>query len=295
MQKQLKLRHLLLHLQPKNSLSLGDVTKGTSGTMRNITKFLGLCVVLITCVAFAQNAGGTGNQATPPPAAFQKIKLLQSEGKLLDARRVTLDYVKQYPNDLDMKVLLASIYAQLNDFRSSKELLQAVLAKDPKEADALELMQKVTADEMRFHSQAKAAMANPVASEAVRSRDDYLTKIQNQLASENYKAALASANKGLKTYPNDSDLLKAKSKALYGLGEFNGPSASFHNASTFTPQNLQATEVLNAIVGETGKEYGKNQLGFNQQSIIATSPDGYWDFTNLYYTHDTDFGMMLSC
>lgn len=260
--------------------------------MRSI-KFIGIGALLLTCVAFAEPAG-TLDDAAPSEKVFQEIRTLKNEGRLLQARDVAIKYVQKYPHDLDLKVLLAAIYDELDDFRSATELLKAVLAKSPHETDALELMQKVEADEAAFKQQAAQLDHAETNVLTLQTKEDYIATVQRQLVAENYKAALTTAKAGLKQYPNDPDLLQAENKAYYGLGEFHGPGPSFYTASTFTPQNLQATEVLNAIVSETGKEYGKSQFGFNQQSIIATSPDGYWDFTNLYYTHDTDFGTMIS-
>jgi YaiO family outer membrane protein len=72
------------------------------------------------------------------------------------------------------------------------------------------------------------------------------------------------------------------------------PSDIPANATVFSPSNLQATNILNNIVAlPPGQEYGPNQLGLVQQSIYGTSPYSYWDFTNLYYTRKTDFGMVL--
>lgn len=225
---------------------------------------------------------------------FDHIRLLKSQGNLLEARAVSMAYIKENPGDLDAKVLLASIYNQLNDFKSAKELLQAVLKKSPKEADAIELMQKVEADESAFKAQAAEASTVTTKAPSSQTRDTYLSQITHHLAAEQYKDALALSNNALKEYPNDADFLQAKNKAEYGLGEFNASNTPVITASTFSPQNLQATEVLNAIVSDTGKHYGPNQLGINQQSIYGTSPDSYWNFTNLYYTHDANFGMVLA-
>jgi YaiO family outer membrane protein len=228
-----------------------------------------------------------------------QIRAMKKMNNLKGAEELAKKYLVQYPHDVDVQLLLASIFYQEKDYDSAKAILTSAKADYPNDPDVDALLASVNL--------------------ILKNQDvllAYIDKIDADMKDKNYTDATDVLDLALNKYPENQDLLKRKAllkeakdqqevklkaaQPAQGTTPATAPTTTTgttepaRSATVFSPANLQATNILNAVVTDYATEkYGHNQIGINQQSLYGTSPDSYWDFSSLYYTRSMDFGMVL--
>lgn len=256
--------------------------------MRKLTVLL-FVLMVNTGVAFAEEKLDVNRTQA-------EIRAMKKMNNLKGAEELAKKYLEQYPHDVDVQLLLASVLYQEKDYDSAKTILVQAKAEYPNDPDVDALLASVNL--------------------ILRNQDvvsAYVDKIDADIKDKNYAGATDVLNLALNKYPENAELQKRKAvlkgakdqqetklkteqpaQAAQAVTPSQAPVVPERSATVFSPSNLQATNILNAVVTDYAtKKYGPNQMGFNQQSIYGTSPDGYWDFSSLYYTRSMDFGMVL--
>lgn len=178
---------------------------------RYVRWIVSFCGMLWLGVALAQD--------DPTAVGLENVKALIALDNISDAEKLCLQYLQQYPKDVDFMVLLADIYMREQRYQEAEPLLQQVVAEYPNYTDAVDMLAVVEKKQVQAQ-QPNVVLAEPKTAPI---------KIFNPVIPENISL--------------DSDK--------------------------------------------------KNQIGLEQQSIYATSPDGYWDFTTLFYSRKTNFGAVV--
>src|SRR5262245_49447148 len=72
--------------------------------------------------------------------SYNQIKALKQSGKLEEAKSLALAYLKDHPQDVDVQLLLGSIYYQQKNYLSAQEVLQRGLNAYPTYMDVRVLL-----------------------------------------------------------------------------------------------------------------------------------------------------------
>lgn len=252
--------------------------------------------------------------------AHKKLMEYQQKGKKKEAELLAVQILRQYPKDVDAMVMLAYVYYHNGDFESAQKMVDIARKTDPKDPD-IEDMQKLIKNATRFFPMKKTADDNPVLISLLAYLEQ-LNKVEVLQSAALQPPpppppppapvaqplvvtppAVASAPPATaQPSPPPKPLVKkettsvnvAQAPVSTGAATQSAAQQAPPTVSVFAPSNISQTNVLNNIVAiPKGYEHLLNQVGLAQQSIYATSPDGYWDFTNSYYTRKTDFGMVI--
>lgn len=220
-----------------------------------------------------------------------KIKQLQNDGLYKQAESLAIQLIMENPNNVDAQVQLAYVYYQNGDYASSKTILKGAEKYYPNDPDIPELLTLIYKKEQNLPISHKNEI-NPALPGVMFIINQNRPTLENKATKTQAQMDIVSSP-STPTQANTPSQTNAQPSAE-STGQTNAPTEIPKNATVFSPSNLQATNILNNIVAEpTAMQYGPNQLGLVQQSIYGTSPYSYWDFTNLYYTRATDFGMIL--
>ncbi|MCQ2576050.1 MAG: tetratricopeptide repeat protein [Treponema sp.] len=181
------------------------------------------------------------------PANIKFAKDLQAAlkaGKINDAIALFDTLPAELEGDLDLKMVLASLYVSTGDYDNALSVAQAILAIDPNHKDAQELVVMVArakGDTSAYKTAAKQILA----------RDPYNASInimegEDYALNKKYKQAKESYKKALKSEPENED-------ALYGFAQMSYFTNDLKSARNTTQQILDSNPENSAALAFMGK------------------------------------------
>jgi tetratricopeptide (TPR) repeat protein len=149
---------------------------------------------------------------------FLKAQTCRQQGSPEKAENMATNYLHQYPDDPDMKLLLASIYFQKKDYAKARELLEPAVKQYPKYTDLSTLLTRV----IQAEAAANAGTTDGAGAEALsdeklmNDKDAVLNRVRALQTDGELEEAKALAWKYLKKHPFDLDIQMALFSIYYG-------------------------------------------------------------------------------
>ncbi len=201
----------------------------------------------------------TITEKKPPTVTYEDINQQFKQGHIDKAKSLAINYLKKYPNDTDVQLLLARIYVRTENYELAKQQLYKMLAYHPAYTEARLLL------------------------------------IGLQLNDKEYDAALETVNDGLKVQPYNKDLMQKKAEIYYAVHQYGYSAAMLRNVLTIDPNNRKANNLLNDIIDISPRDgIGRNRVGIAQGLYNASDLHEVWDYTTLFYSRDTDYGTIIT-
>ncbi|MFI4956574.1 MAG: YaiO family outer membrane beta-barrel protein [Gammaproteobacteria bacterium] len=261
-----------------------------------------LCLIaLAASVAFAQT-----NTAPDDNNPVSQVSALRKSGNVNNAESLAISYLAQYPNDPDMQLQLALSLYEKKDYTGAKSILNKAIKNYPNYKDMQDLLAQV--EKAQSAPPETVVMKKP-------STNITLEDVKTLKQEGNNEEAKKQALEYLSTYPNDPDMELMLASIYYQEKNYEGAKSLLKTGLKNYPQYADLSELLNhvesaekelpmSISGAMSAQISpgvpsgnnseiKNHLIFYQQSLYSTSPDGYWNFSSLFYTRDTSFGNLL--
>ena len=149
---------------------------------------------------------------------FLKAQTCRQQGSPEKAENMATNYLHQYPDDPDMKLLLASIYFQKKEYAKARELLEPAVKQYPKYTDLSTLLTRVIQAEAAANAgTADGNMPGATSDENImKDKDAVLNRVRALQSDGELEDAKALAWKYLKQHPLDLDMQMALFSIYYG-------------------------------------------------------------------------------
>ncbi len=184
------------------------------------------------------------------------LSKLYNGGDYKQAKILALQYLDQNPGDTNTRLMLGRIYVLQKQYQQAQGQFQLLLTQDPKN---------------------KAAR---------------LALIDTAFSSGHDEQARLRIKQALALYPNDPDFLNQKA-TLYAL-RHQYPRAVYLDKKILAlyPKNKTAKSLLDEIAQINPHYfYGLNEVGINSQVDYVSDLHAVWQYSTLYYNHDTPWGL----
>lgn len=231
-----------------------------------------VCILVLFCaIANAETEGHSllsrlkwwPNQL--PADYYQKLQQLVASGQLELAKQNAEAIIKKYPDELDVRLLLAKIYIKEEKYSAVTEQTDYILQKNPRYDDAREVA------------------------------------ISAALLTDNYQKAITLADQGLKNSPNSNFFLLKKAQAYAELQQYDPALAAVNQLLSSQPDNAAAIKLRDYLVSLQQKkqnnippnEYIKRELKTEVQDraikvtkrVPTLSPDYYQNLRQMLDRH----------
>lgn len=184
------------------------------------------------------------------------LSTLYKSGNYQQAKKLALQYLGHNPSDTNTRLMLGRIYVLQKQYQQAQSQFQWLLTQDPK---------------------------NKVAR---------LALIEAAFSSGNDNQARLRIKQALALYPNDPDFLNQEA-TLYAL-RHQYPRAVYLDKKILTlyPKNKPAKALLDEITQINPHYlYGLNEVGINSQVDYVSDLHAVWQYSTMYYNHDTPWGL----
>ncbi|MFI4956575.1 MAG: tetratricopeptide repeat protein [Gammaproteobacteria bacterium] len=175
--------------------------------------------VLLIVIMIAINAACSGEHHEENET-FMKAQTCRQQGSPEKAEKMATNYLHQYPDDPDMKLLLASIYFQKNDYAKAKELLQPAVKQYPNYTDLSTLLTRVNqAQEAQAAGKTDTSMPGATSlndDNLLNNKNAALDQVRALKADGELEEAKKLAWKYLKKHPFDLDMQTTLLSIYYG-------------------------------------------------------------------------------
>lgn len=190
---------------------------------------------------------------------YKIINAYFQKGQIDYAKKLSLEYLKLYPDDPDVQLVLGQVFLKERNFKGANAEFEWILVRYPNYSDARIFLADV----------------------AVAQGDSWL--------------AIQIINKGLMLYPNDSYLLNKKAQLFFDRGQYPEAAAWAKRAIRKDPNNSNGVDAANEILDNVKEitpyyTYGLNEIGFYTENDHVYDLQSTWDYSTLYYSHDTSLG-----
>lgn len=223
----------------------------------------------------------------PPNVAFVKnLQKLLAAGKTEEAIALFQELPDELKDDVELKMLLASLYISVGKYSEANEVAHIILAIDPQNIDALELLTlsaRSSGDTKQYKIYAKQVLdSDPFNVQVnIMQGEDYALNRKYKLAKDAYA-------KALKTEPENADALYGFAQMNYYLDDLKTAKNSCLQLLDSNPQNAAAL----AFMGKISSEENNNIKAIKYvQESIAIDPYNYNSYMDLgkYYRNTGSF------
>jgi YaiO family outer membrane protein len=256
------------------------------------------------------------------PTTFANIQQLIKNKKLNAAQSLATSYLKDHPDDVDVVLLLGLIRYQQSDYAQAEKYFSEVLSKSPMYLDAKLGLIRIKIVQKQY--QKAATMIKEVQKEAPNNTDVkdiqafYAKSLKGEKKTEGKKkvkvklknkpslidqkiangeiySAMRMINQQLIIRPDDSTLLGEKAK-IYFLNHLYSQAAYYaQKAVSSDPNNGTSKDILATIKEvDPHKLYGLDEIGIGSFNQYVSDITQVWDYSSLYYSHETPAGAVYA-
>lgn len=198
-------------------------------------------------------------------SAFDKIHSLRQKAKFEEAKQIANQYLKQYPNDLDMWLYFGLIQLDEKDYEYAEQIFRAILKKNPHYLDARLAIIRVKQAEKKYDEAsiliAQGLMITPQNEKLLTLKNELnalknpphqsanqsnlsLDRIQTLYKEKKLSEAKKLAESELKARPNDMDVKLFLGYITYQEGHDEEAQAIFQDILEKVPTYLDARVAL---------------------------------------------------
>ena len=229
----------------------------------------------------------------PPNIAFAKqLKELLDKGDLKAAIALFETIPPELKDDIELKIVLASLYVSDADYDMAIKVADEVLAIDPENLDALEiktLCAKAKGDSTTYKAAAKAILAT----------DPYNAQINimegdEQALNHKWKLARDAYSKALKSEPDNTDALYGYAKMTYYMDDLKLAKETCQTILDKDPENAQALALMGKLAAEDFNYVRAIKL---TQDALVYDPDNYDFYLDMgtYYRYQGKYSESIKC
>ena len=229
----------------------------------------------------------------PPNIAFAKqLKELLDKGDVKAAIALFDTIPPELKDDIELKIVLASLYVSDADYDMAIKVADEVLAIDSGNLDALEiktLCSKAKGDTMAYSEAAKAILAV----------DPYNAQINimqgdEQALNHKWKLARDAYSKALKSEPDNTDALYGYAKMTYYMDDLKLAKETCQTILDKDPENAQALALMGKLAAEDFNYVRAIKL---TQDALVYDPDNYDFYLDMgtYYRYQGKYSESIKC
>lgn len=212
-------------------------------------------------------------EVPPEPANIVFAKELQkllSQGRVKDAIALFDSIPDELKDDLDLKLVLASLYVSDANYQMAIKTADEVLAVEPSNMEALEI-KTLCAKAMGDNTAYKAA------SKQILAADPYNAQINimqgdEQALNHKWKLARDAYSKALKSEPENEDALYGYAKMTYYMDDLKEAKNITQKILDKNPQNSEALALMGKLAAE---DYNYVRAIKLTQDALIYDPDNY--------------------
>ena len=229
----------------------------------------------------------------PPNIAFAKqLQALLDKGDVKGAIALFDSIPPELEDDLEFKLLLASLYVSAADYDMAIQTADQVLALDAANLTALEiktLCARAKGDKTAYNDAAKEILAN----------DPYNVQVNimqgdDQALNHKWKLARDAYTKALVTEPDNEDALYGYAKMTYYMDDLKTARAKCQEILDKNPQNSQALALMGKLAAE---EYNYVRAIKLTQDALKYDPENYDFYLDMgtYYRYQGKYSESIKC
>ena len=229
----------------------------------------------------------------PPNIAFAKeLQALLAKGEVKEAIALFVKIPSELKDDLELKLVLASLYVSDGDYDMAINVADQVLALDPSNLTALEiktLCAKAKGDSAAYKAAAKAILAT----------DPYNVQVNimqgdEQALNHKWKLARDAYGKALKSDPNNADALYGYAKMTYYMDDLKLAKNVCQTILDHDPTNAQALALMGKLAAE---DYNYVRAIKLTQEALSYDPDNYDFYLDMgtYYRYQGKYSESIKC
>ena len=229
----------------------------------------------------------------PANIVFAKeLQALLAKGDVKGAIALFDSIPAELKDDLDLKIVLASLYVSDADYDMAIKVADQVLAVDEGNLDALEiktLCAKAKGDNTAYKAAAKAILAN----------DPYNAQINimegdEQALNHKWKLARDAYSKALKSEPDNIDALYGYAKMTYYMDDLKLAKTTTQAILDKDPENAQALALMGKLAAEDFNYVRAIKL---TQDALTYDPDNYDFYLDMgtYYRYQGKYTESAKC
>jgi YaiO family outer membrane protein len=201
--------------------------------------------------------------SAPVPLSYEKINNYFHQGQLANAKKSALLYLKQNPNDGDVRLVLGQVYLNEKNYGQAEAEFLWILSHYPNYVEARVFLADV---------------------EIAKGREHYALQIINQ---------------GLLNDSNNPYLLSKKAQIYLSRYQYAQAAALAKQVIAKNPNNSDATaeaqETLASVKEINPHEaYGLNEIGISSGNDYVSDLGSVWDYSSAYYARDTALGRITT-
>lgn len=229
----------------------------------------------------------------PPNIAFaKKLQALLDKGDVKGAIALFDKIPSELKDDLELKLVLASLYVSDGNYDMAINVADQVLAIDASNLTALEiktLCAKAKGDSTAYKAAAKAILAT----------DPYNVQVNimqgdEQALNHKWKLARDAYGKALKSDPNNSDALYGYAKMTYYMDDLKLAKNVCQTILDHDPTNSQALALMGKLAAE---DYNYVRAIKLTQDALLYDPDNYDFYLDMgtYYRYQGKYSESIKC
>jgi tetratricopeptide (TPR) repeat protein len=212
-------------------------------------------------------------EVAPEPANIvfaKQLQVLLDQGRVKDAIALYDEIPSELAEDIDLMIVLASLYVSDSQYDMAIRTADRVLAKDPSNLSALEiktLCAKAKGDTSAYKSASKAILAV----------DPYNAQVNimegdEQALNHKWKLARDAYTKALKSEPENEDALYGYAKMTYYMDDLKLAKSTCQALLDKNPQNSEALALMGKLAAEDMNYVRAIKL---TQDALVYDPDNY--------------------
>ena len=229
----------------------------------------------------------------PPNIAFAKeLQALLAKGDVKGAIALFDNIPAELKDDIELKIILASLYVSDADYDMAIKVADQVLAVDAGNVDALEiktLCAKAKGDNTAYKAAAKEILAT----------DPYNAQVNimegdEQALNHKWKLARDAYGKALKSEPDNTDALYGYAKMTYYMDDLKLAKTTCQAILDKDPENAQALALMGKLAAEDFNYVRAIKL---TQDALTYDPDNYDFYLDMgtYYRYQGKYSESIKC
>ena len=229
----------------------------------------------------------------PPNIAFaKKLQALLAAGDVKGAIALFDSIPEELEDDLDLRLVLASLYVSAADYDMAIKTADEVLAVDEGNLTALEiktLCAKAKGDKTAYSDAAKQILAS----------DPYNVQVNimqgdEQALNHKWKLARDAYTKALVTEPENEDALYGYAKMTYYMDDLKVAKETCQKILDKNPQNAEALALMGKLAAE---DYNYVRAIKLTQEALVYDPDNYDFYLDMgtYYRYQGKYSESIKC
>ena len=229
----------------------------------------------------------------PPNIAFaKKLQALLAKGDVKGAIALFDDIPEELKDDLDLKLVLASLYVSAGDYDKAIETADKVLEVDPGNLSALEI--KTLCSKAKGDKAAYSAAAEEILAVDPYNAQVNIMKGDEQALNHKWKLARDAYTKALVTEPDNEDALYGYAKMTYYMDDLKLAKSKCQEILDKNPQNAEALALMGKLAAE---EYNYVRAIKLTQDALLYDPDNYDFYLDMgtYYRYQGKYSESIKC